>query len=120
MIALASTAALLCVSPTVIDGDTLVCDGRTVRLVAINARESWGGCRSEAPCPPRSAHVARQRLQALTRGRLVICRQEGQASFGRIVARCHAGRTDLSCSLVRSGHAAEWPKFGRACVQGRG
>ena len=34
---------------------------------------------------------------------------------GRTVARCRVGGTDLSCSLVRSGHAAEWRQYGRAC-----
>lgn len=126
MMALALAAALSCMNPRVIDGDTLVCAGESVRLHAINARESNDTCRTyaapgirgqrkTAPCPRTSGKAARDELRRLTAGRRVQCTPTGHDRYGRTVARCRVGTTDIGCSLVRTGHAAEWRQFGRAC-----
>ena len=125
MIGILAAAALSCMNPRVIDGDTLVCAGEHVRLHAINAREKSGKClpaapgirgrKNAAPCTRASGKAATAELRRLTAGRRVICTPTATDRYGRTVARCSAGTTDLGCSLVRTGHAAEWRKFGRAC-----
>jgi hypothetical protein len=66
-----------CVSPEVVDGDTLRC-GST---------------------------ASTDHLRALVSGSAVACRQIDTDHYGRAVALCSAGGRDLSCEQVRSGHA---------------
>jgi endonuclease YncB( thermonuclease family) len=124
---LAAGAAFACHQPRAIDGDTLRCGAETVRLQAINARELHGNsCAASAPCPPASAAKGKAALQALLDQGPVACTPTGQDRYGRTVARCSVGGSaapgirgqqgvDLSCALVRTGAAAEWRKYGRAC-----
>lgn len=103
-------AFFLCVAAVAIDGDTLRCEGLgKVRLARIDTPEL-----SE----PGGAE-ARAALIALIGGRDVHCRQidalpqtrafESTDRWGRIVARCSAGRRDLGKALRRAGIASEWP-----------
>lgn len=116
MIPLAAAAAFACLNPVAVDGDTLRCGQRKVRLSAINARELHGNsCTGSAPCPAASATESRAALQALLDRGPVRCTSEGQDRYGRTVARCAVGGQDVGCQLVTTGHAAEWRKFGRAC-----
>ena len=115
LLTLAAAAVLACQPAQVIDGDTIRCEGRSVRLVAINAREKNETCRKNAPCPRASGAAATAQLKRLVGQHHVICQEAGRPSRGRMVARCYARSQDLSCAMVRSGHAAEWRKFGRAC-----
>lgn len=116
------TPVIVCEAPRVIDGDGFACRtpaGRVeVRLVAINAREHWGGCRRGHPCPPATAAAARAHLERLLALGPVACRPVSR-SYDRIVARCHvrtiAGPLDLSCAQVRARVAAPWARYGKAC-----
>ncbi len=115
MIILAA-AAFACLNPVATDGDTLRCGERKVRLSAINARELHGNsCTGSAPCPTASATESRAALQALLDHGPVRCTSHGQDRYGRTVARCRVGTTDIGCAMVTAGLAAEWRKFGRAC-----
>lgn len=110
-----AAATLSCMNPRVVDGDTLICAGEPVRLVAINAREKNGTCRPGSPCTRATGKAATAELRRLTAGRRVTCQPVDTDRYGRTVARCRVAEADLSCSLVHTGHAAEWPQFGRAC-----
>lgn len=122
---LASAAVLSCMNPRIVDGDTLVCGGESVRLAAINAREKNNSCRRGSPCTRTSGQAATAQLRSLTAGRRVLCTPQATDRYGRTVARCSVAGTaapgirgqqvDLSCAMVRSGHAAEWRQYGRAC-----
>lgn len=113
---LAAAAAFVCQSPVAIDGDTIRCGFEKVRLQAINARELHGNrCTGSAPCPAASAPASRAALQGLLDQGGVRCTSHGADRYGRAVARCTAQGQDIACSLVRSGHAAEWRQYGRAC-----
>ena len=104
--------AFLCASPVVIDGDTLRCaeQGR-VRLVSIDAPEMGGRCRQGRVCTPGDPDASKAYLARLVARGPVRCVMTARDRYGRILARCSAGGQDLSCAMVRSGHAVE--RYGR-------
>ena len=89
----------------VVDGDTVVLhDGRSVRLIGINAPET--GKHGVAPEP--YADEARQRLAALARGRearLSYGRQR-EDHYGRTLAYVDVGTHDAGADLLAAGLAS--------------
>ena len=89
----------------VIDGDTLVIGGRRIRILGMDAPELDQTCHEAAgetwPC---GSH-ARQALAARLERQPVSCRVAGQDRYGRDLARCATGGTDLAAWLVREGWA---------------
>lgn len=85
-----------------IDGDTLKLDGTSYRLFGIDAYE-----RSH-PLGP----AATQALRALIRGKTLTCNIKDVDRYRRPVVRCDLpdGR-DLSCAMVATGLARDWPKY---------
>lgn len=96
-------AVLVCFSPPVIDGDSMRCQGQEVRLWGIQAPE-WDD---------RGGQASKGALRALTRRRQVHCRPLERDRYGRAVAQCFVGRTDLAREMVDGGHARDWPRFSR-------
>jgi endonuclease YncB( thermonuclease family) len=94
-----------CVSPEVVDGDTLRCGSTRIRLSSIDAPEMPGHCRPGRQCTPGDPYASTDHLRALVSGSAVACRQIDTDHYGRAVALCSAGGRDLSCEQVRSGHA---------------
>jgi len=97
-------SAIRCTSLRVIDGDTLDCAGLRIRLAGIDAPELKGHCPPGRVCVAGDPIAARARLQSLA-GPGVRCRPGGQDRYGRTIARCQAQGRDLSCAMLRSGHA---------------
>lgn len=86
----------------VIDGDTIVIDGRHIRLAGIDAPEldhPWG-------------KKSKWALFALCKGQRITARLRPELTHGRLVAECFLpdGR-DLAAELVKAGLALDWPKF---------
>lgn len=98
------TRPIECRSPTVTDGDSIRCGGVRVRLLGIDAPEMPGSCRPGRQCVQGNPYAARDHLVSLTRT-TVQCTPEGQDRYGRTLARCTANGIDLSCAMIRSGHA---------------
>lgn len=94
----------LCAPLTVTDGDSLRCGSVRVRLLGIDAPEMPGSCRQGRQCVQGDPYAARDYLVSLTRT-AVQCTPLGQDRYGRTLARCTANGIDLSCALIRSGHA---------------
>jgi endonuclease YncB( thermonuclease family) len=94
-----------CFRPRVIDGDTFTCDGTRIRLANIDAPELPGHCRPGRHCVQGDAFAARDHLGSLASG-YVTCRAAELDHYGRTVAFCEAEGADLSCAMVKSGHAA--------------
>lgn len=111
MIGVAAALSLACMSPDIVDGDTLWCDGEKVRLKAIDAAE-FAGCRRKR-CTNGSPSTARQALIVLTAGRLVKCESRWRDAYGRPVAICRVGTLNLGCAMIAAGHAEAWPRYGR-------
>ncbi len=93
----------------VIDGDSLIVDGREVRLHGMDAVELHQTCREpdgrEWPC----GRLARAHLRKLVRGRSLTCRTVDEDRYGRIVARCVTdGGLDVAERMVRDGWAVAY------------
>jgi len=96
----------------VIDGDTLAIGETRVRLFGIDAPERGQPCRAGGDCGAR----AQAHLDELIAGRAVSCREEDVDRYGRVVATCYAGETELNRAMVRAGHALPYVEFSRRYV----
>lgn len=107
-----------CTVASVTDGDTFRCsNGTRIRLSSIDTPEMPGSCQPGRNCAPGNPYAAKAALARLIAGRTVQCEPVGK-SYNRIAAWCSVGGQDLSCAMVRSGHAIRLPKFdreGRLC-----
>ena len=114
----ASAGAFACKVRSVTDGDTFRCaDGTRVRLSSIDTPEMPGACRAGRSCVPGDPYAAKAALERLIGGRTVRCERVGM-SYNRVAAWCSVGGMDLSCAMVRSGHAIRLPqhdRVGRLC-----
>ncbi|MBU6167198.1 MAG: thermonuclease family protein [Alphaproteobacteria bacterium] len=98
--------AIICVSPAAIDGDTIRCANlpASVRLIGIDAPELHG-CPKARRCAPGDGQASRRALAQLLASGPVLIRRQGDGGFGRIAGRVWAGRVDVNCAMIRSGHA---------------
>ncbi len=105
--------AFSCTVRSVTDGDTFRCtNGTRVRLSSVDAPEMPGSCRPGRTCAPGDPYAAKAALQRLIGGRAVQCDKVG-TSYSRVAAWCSVDGKDLSCSMVRNGHAVRLPQFDR-------
>lgn len=103
----------LCGVQYVTDGDTFRCsNGARVRLSSIDTPEMPGSCRLGRACAPGDPYAAKAALQRLIGGRTVKCEPVGM-SYNRVAAWCSVNGMDLSCAMVRNGHAIRLPKLDR-------
>ena len=105
-VALLSAPAVALDVRAVIDGDTFVMDGETIRLWGIDAPELSGDCRFEGV-------FARSALQTLIQAGGVTCElpPDGQDRDGwRLVRQCWVNGQDVAAELVASGLAVDWPR----------
>jgi len=117
--AMIAAALVVCTSPTISDGDTLVCDGVRVRLFGINAPEL--GHDPGDPDEP-GGQAAAKRLEQMTRTR-VECEPAGDEvdHFGRLIARCRTAEVeDLGAALVRQRLACQSVRSSRHAYDGLG
>lgn len=97
------------------DGDTLNLTGVLVRLYGIDAPELKQTCmRGDGRWA--CGREAADKLAALIDGQTVRCEQRDIDGYGRTVAMCRVGRTDLSAAIVDAGLAVALPKFTAAYV----
>lgn len=103
-----------------IDGDTLDCRGERIRLLAIDAPELPGHCRSGRRCVAGDPAASTSSLSEALDGQLTIDRV-GEDRYGRTLARVAGRKGDLSCWQIKSEHAvykAEWDnglRVARSC-----
>ena len=113
-----SNEAFSCRVQYVTDGDTFRCsNGTRVRLSSIDTPEMPGSCQLGRKCAPGNPYAARDALQRLIDGKTVQCQPVGK-SYSRVAAWCSVNGIDLSCAMVRSGHAvrlSQYDREGRLC-----
>ena len=104
---------------TIVDGDTLRCNGERVRLLAIDAPELPGHCRTGRDCAPGDPVASTERLRAGL-GTAMTIRRVGQDRYGRTLALVRSGGVDLSCRQLAA-HAAiykpNWDNGGRVMAR---
>ena len=97
----------------VIDGDTLEMAGARIRLLGIDAPESAQTCRRGGALWA-CGQDATALIAKLVDGREVSCEAHERDSYGRLVATCRAGVTDVGGAMVREGLAVTLPQFSTA------
>lgn len=100
----------------VVDGDSLMMTGTSIRLFGIDAPEGNQTCqRKDANWS--CGEEAKQQLAELVQGKDIKCQQQDTDQYGRMVAVCHAGNLDLARTMVEGGLAIALPQFTNAYVE---
>ena len=97
---------------SVVDGDTLEIHGIRIRLW-VDAPKSSQLCRGEDSLQYRCGAQAANDLDAFIARRPVNCSPLSLDPYGRTVAICSVGGTDLGEWLVRGGLALDWPQYSK-------
>lgn len=92
------------------DGDSLMVDDVEVRLFGIDAPELDQRCKKQGQEWACGREAATQ-LDNLLRGKTVRCEKTGTDRFGRTLARCLAGSTDLNRVMVGLGYAVAFRRY---------
>jgi endonuclease YncB( thermonuclease family) len=98
---------------SVVDGDTLEIHGSRIRLWGVDAPETTQLCRSEDSERYRCGPQAANELDAFIARRPVSCLPINLDRYGRTVATCSVGGTDLGEWLVQNGLALDWPQYSK-------
>ncbi len=99
----------------IIDGDTIDVGGERIRLHGIDAPESRQHC-SVGGSDWRCGESATLALERESRGRTVSCKGSERDRYGRILAVCFAGGTDLNAMMVREGFALAYRRYSKDYV----
>src|SRR5215510_15313222 len=103
---------------SVVDGDTLEIHGIRIRLWGVDAPESTQLCRGEDSLQYRCGAQSANDLDAFIARRPVNCSPLNLDPYGRTVATCSVGGTDLGEWLVRQGLALDWPQYSKGRYAG--
>ncbi|MBS0219934.1 MAG: thermonuclease family protein [Proteobacteria bacterium] len=116
---LAMAAVLLAVATpggasaqTVLDGNTIVLEGRHVRLWGIDAPDLHATC-SGWP----AGEIAAAFLHDLISNRSIACAAHGVHATGKLFGICRAAGVDVGATMVRKGMAWAAVKYTRDYVQ---
>jgi endonuclease YncB( thermonuclease family) len=94
----------------VIDGDSLEIGSISIRLFGVDAFEGRQSCRSNGGNWPCGESATGKLAELVGTGQLV-CTKKDTDSYGRTVARCTAGTTDLAAELARAGLALAYRQY---------
>ncbi len=120
-IALAATPVVICNNPTAYDGDSVRCEGRkrALRVAGIDAPEI-GHCRQGRVCVNGDPIASRNYMRRLLRRGPITFRVIGSDRYRRDVVQLFDKRgVNLSCAMIRSGHAIDKPKWNGQRCSGR-
>jgi endonuclease YncB( thermonuclease family) len=95
---------------TVNDGDSLTLRNERIRLLGIDAPEYDQTCRKDGAAYP-CGRQARAALVGLIGGRPVSCGGWERDRYGRLLASCKAGETELNRAMVERGWAVAYGDF---------
>lgn len=92
---------------TVIDGDSLIINEQSVRLLGIDAPELAQMCEIDGK-PWRCGRRAKRELRELIKFREVQCTSTSQDIYQRSLATCEFNGTDINARLVLDGWAVNY------------
>lgn len=95
----------------VIDGDTLEIGGTTIRLNGLDALEHGRKCGSW-----RCGAAATDAMAALAEGVALRCEAGPIDGYGRVIATCWSGETDIGAQMVRDGSAWAFVRYSDAYI----
>jgi endonuclease YncB( thermonuclease family) len=95
----------------VIDGDTIDVAGTRVRVRGIAAPDI--GSRAGSANERAAGLAAKHWLEQYLASRWVLCRDTGERTHARVVARCEVDGQDLGRLVVAAGHALDCPRWSR-------
>ena len=93
-----------------VDGDTLLMGEQHIGLFGVDAPEAGQNC-TRAGEPYACGADARAALAALIGGRSVTCKPAAEHRYGRALATCFVGGSDLGQELVKAGWALQQSRF---------
>ncbi|KRA82544.1 thermonuclease family protein [Altererythrobacter sp. Root672] len=99
----------------VIDGDTIEIQDRRIRLFGIDAPELKQTCDLNGEAWACGEEAGRQ-LAGIIGAQRVECTGEEQDQYGRLVAVCSAGGTQLNRTMVEAGWATAFRKYSQDYV----
>lgn len=102
-----------------IDGDSLRINGEELRLEGLDAPELRQSCTDAGGGPVACGRAARRALVALLGRGGVACEVGRSDRYGRGLARCRRGETDINATLVREGHALSYGGYRAEEAQAR-
>ena len=100
----------------VLDGDTIVLRGKRIRLEGIDAAECRQQCERSWGTKYRCGYDATTALRKKIAGRRISCSSSGRDRYGRTIATCSLGKSDLNRWMVRRGHAVAYRRYSKAYV----
>lgn len=95
----------------VVDGDTLVVQGATIRLHGIDAPETDQLCLDAIGAHWTCGIMSRQKLAEHIGSRPVSCTHLGYDRYKRIISDCYAENENLNAWMVREGFALAYVKY---------
>jgi endonuclease YncB( thermonuclease family) len=110
LLSLAGTTASFSGIGRSIDGDSLRVGEAEVRLFGIDAPELSQTCTRDGRSWACGSDAAYQ-LSKLVNGKDVKCVTVGADTFGRTLARCNVGTTDLNRAMVAAGYALAYRRY---------
>jgi endonuclease YncB( thermonuclease family) len=97
---------------TAVDGDSLRKGEQDYRLHGIDAPELHQTCTGAGGKPYACGRKARDQLRSLVSGETIACDILETDRYGRLVATCRAGQTDINRAMVLSGWATAYRRHG--------
>lgn len=100
-LAITTLAAPAFADVTIVDGDTVKIDGKTIRIVQIDTPELNGHCEAEVE---NAMHAANRLRELLATGN-VTYKATGTDRYGRTLAKVYVGKTDVGKAMIKEGYA---------------
>jgi len=112
LILCASVSTIAADNVSVIDGDTIKIDGRTIRLWGIDAPELYQTCEREGK-PFQCGEIAREVLKSFIQNDTPQCTKKATDRYKRTVAQCTVDGVDLGSAMVNLGWALDYEHYSK-------
>lgn len=95
----------------VIDGDTIIIANTRIRIFGIDAPEMDQRCEDDRGESYRCGVVSAQALSDIIGDATVVCDPLDRDRYGRVVASCSVGGSDIGSAMVIHGYAVDYSFF---------